>query len=322
MSTTADAALAPSPAPVVVPAEAKASKEVGKKLSETISSPWGRVFVWALAILWTVPTFGLLVTSIRPEKQIKSSGWWLFFKHPSVTLDNYAQVLGSRSGISLGHFFLNSVKITIPSVVISVSLAALASYAFSWMDFKGRDWMFVAVVTMLVVPLQMAIIPLLGIFNQGAHIGSVPIFPALHLHDSVATVWIAHAVFGLPFCIFILKNFIGSLPSELIEASKIDGAGHLTIFRRVVLPLSVPSIASLSIFQFLYIWNDFFVGKIFGGGDNQPITAKLVEVSGNRGQAWHLLTSAAFISMVVPLAVFFSLQRYFVKGLLAGSVKG
>lgn len=294
----------------------------GKKLSSTLGRREGKVLVWFIAIFFTVPTFGLFLTSFRPERDIKSSGWWMFFRHPSVTFDNYAQVLGERSGINLGLFFLNSFKITIPAVIISITLAAMASYAFTWMEFKGREWMFVGVVGMLVVPLQMAVIPLLRLFTQGAHLGTTRIFPALGLADSVVGVWVAHAVFGMPFCIFILKNFVGSLPAELIEAARIDGGGHLTIFRRVVLPLSLPSIASLGIFQFIFIWNDFFIGKIFGGGDNSPVTAKLVEISGNRGQAWHLLTSAAFISMVVPLAVFFSLQRFFVKGLLAGSVKG
>ena len=295
---------------------------LGAKLTAVLGRREGKVLVWIIAILFTVPTFGLFLTSFRPEREIKSSGWWMFFRHPSVTFDNYAQVLGARSGINLGHFFLNSIKITIPAVIISITLASMASYAFTWMDFRGRDWMFVGVVGMLVVPLQMAVIPLLRLMTQGIHIGSTSVFPSLGVANSVVGVWIAHAVFGMPFCIFILKNFVGALPAELIEAARIDGAGHLTIFRRVVLPLSLPSIASLGIFQFIFIWNDFFVGKIFGGGDNSPVTAKLVEISGNRGQAWHLLTSAAFISMVVPLAVFFSLQRFFVKGLLAGSVKG
>ncbi len=292
------------------------------KLSRILGRREGKVLVWCIAIFFTIPTFGLLLTSFRPEREIKTSGWWMFFRHPSLTFDNYAQVLGKRSGINLGHFFLNSMKITIPAVIISITLAAMASYAFTWMDFRGRDWMFVGVVGMLVVPLQMAVIPLLHLMTQGIHIGSTRVFPALGVANSVVGVWIAHAVFGMPFCIFILKNFVGALPAELIEAARIDGGGHLTIFRRVVLPLSLPSIASLGIFQFIFIWNDFFVGKIFGGGDNSPVTSKLVEISGNRGQAWHLLTSAAFISMVVPLAVFFSLQRFFVKGLLAGSVKG
>ena len=299
-----------------------ASVPLGRKLSSTLGSTAGKWFVWLLAFLWTVPTFGLLLTSFRPEKQIKTSGWWTWFTSPTTTLDNYAQVLGKRSGIELSKYFLNSVQIAVPATLISVAVAALASYALSWMVFKGRDWLYVAIVGLLVVPLQMAIIPLLRLFNLGAHIGSATIIPALNIPNVVQT-WIAHACFGMPFCLFILKNFVSAIPQELIEASRIDGAGHMTIFRRIVLPLSMPAIASLGIFQFLFIWNDFFVGKIFaGGGDKAPITAKLVEVAGNRGQAWHLLTSAAFVSMVVPLAVFFSLQRYFVKGLLAGSVKG
>jgi alpha-glucoside transport system permease protein len=308
--------------PVVMTATEVATVGVGTKLSKTLGTSAGKWFVWLLAIVWTIPTFGLFVTSFRPEREIKTSGWWTWFAHRTTTLDNYAQVLGKRSGIELSKYFFNSVKIALPATLISVAIAALASYALSWMTFRGRDWLYVGIIGLLVVPLQMAIIPLLRLFNLGAHIGSVTVLPALDIPNVVQT-WIAHAVFGMPFCLFILKNFVAAIPAELIEAGRIDGAGHMTIFRKVVLPLSTPAIASLGIFQFLFIWNDFFVGKIFaGGGDQAPITAKLVEVSGNRGQAWHLLTSAAFISMLVPLAVFFSLQRYFVKGLLAGSVKG
>jgi alpha-glucoside transport system permease protein len=306
----------------ISPIDVAPNASKGKKLSATLGSRRGKIFVWIIAILWTVPTFGLFVTSFRPERQIKSTGWWKVFTNPQFTLDNYQAVLGKESGIDLGRFFLNSFKIVLPSVFISVALAALASYALSWMEFKGRDWLFIAIVGLLVVPLQLAIIPLLKLFNFGAHIGSVPIFPSLPFKGTVFPIWIAHSIFGMPFCIFILKNFISALPSELIEAGKIDGAGHLTIFRRIVLPLSVPSIASLTIFQFIFIWNDFYVGKIFGGEENKPVIAALVSLSGSRGQAWELLTAAAFISAIVPLVVFFSLQRYFVKGLLAGSVKG
>ena len=300
----------------------RTSPPMGTKVATTLGTRAGKVFVWLIAILWTIPTFGLLVSSIRPERQIKSSGWWTFFAHPTFTLANYSSVLGSKSGINLGKYFLNSVKIAVPATIISVVVASLAAYAFSWMTFKGRDWLFTAVVAMLVVPLQMAIVPVLRLFLRGAHIGSFPILPSLHLSNSVVEVWIAHAIFGMPFCVFMLKNFVSAIPVDLVEAARIDGAGHLTVFRRVIIPLSVPALASLGIFQFLFIWNDFFIGKIFGGEANQPITAKLVQVSGNRGQDWHLLTSAAFVSMIVPLIVFFSLQRFFVRGLLAGSVKG
>jgi alpha-glucoside transport system permease protein len=254
---------------------------------------------------------------------VKTTGWWSMFLHPSVTLDNYRAVLSSAPGNeNLAHFFINSLKITIPATLLSVGIALLAAYAFSWMKFKGRDWLFVAVVALLMVPLQMALIPLLRLFTGGAHIGSVTIIPYLHLNNSAAAIWIAHCCFGMPFCIFILKNFVSSLPREIIEAARVDGAGHATVFIRLIVPLTVPAIASLSIFQFMWIWNDYLVGKVFGGTDNVPLTAHLAEMTGTRGQSWHLLTAAAFVSMVVPLAVFFALQRYFVRGLLAGAVKG
>ena len=222
----------------------------------------------------------------------------------------------------MGHFFLNSLKITVPATVLSVGVALLAAYAFSWMKFKGRDWLFVAVVALLMVPLQMALVPLLQLFSGGAHIGTVTIFPYLHLNNTVAAVWIAHVAFGMPFCIFILKNFVGSLPREVIEAARVDGAGHVVVFTRLVVPLSVPAIASLCIFQFMFIWNDYLIGKIFGGSENIPVTAKLADVTGTRGQSWHLLTAAGMVSMILPICVFFALQRYFVRGLLAGAVKG
>ena len=201
-------------------------------------------------------------------------------------------------------------------------VAALAAYGFSWIEFKGRDWLFNFIMGMLIVPLQMCLIPILRFFTGGAHLGNVTILPYLGLDNSVVAVWIAHSIFGLPFCIFLMKNFIGGLPREIIEAARVDGASHLTMFLKLVLPLSLPSVASVAIFQFVYIWNDYLVGLVFGGSDNTPIIAKMVEVTGTRGQSWHLLTAAGFVSMVVPVAVFLSLQRFFVRGLLAGSVKG
>ncbi len=301
----------------------KSGEPMGRSVAASMSSPKGRVVVILLVFLWTIPTFGVLVSSFRKEIDVKTTGWWQVFWKPSLTLKNYSSVLGSKSGgDNLAKFFGNSLRITIPAVILSVGVAALAAYAFSWMEFKGRDWVFTTVVAMLVVPLQMALVPLGLLFTGGAHIGSVTIFPNFHLRNSIIPIWIAHTCFGMPFCIFLLKNFMSSLPRELIEAARVDGAGHLTVFRKIVLPLSVPAVASLGIFQFVYIWNDLLIGKVYGGTKNQPIIAKLVEVSGTRGQSWHLLTAAAFISMVVPLVVFFSLQRYFVRGLLAGAVKG
>ena len=305
-------------------AEGKIPMEpVGRSIAASLTGRTGRIMVYILVFLWTIPTFGLTSSSIRPELDVKTTGWWKIFTKPHFTFSNYASVWGSSNGgDGLSHFFMNSLRITIPSTLISVGLAALAAYAFAWMDFKGRDWIYVAVITMLIVPLQTAIIPLLRLFTGGAHIGSFTIFPDLGLTNSVVTIWIAHTCFGMPFCIFLLRNFMSSLPREVMEAARVDGAGHLTTFRKIVLPLSVPALASLVIFQFVYIFNDLLIGKVFGGTKNFPLIAKLVEVSGTRGQSWHLLTAAAVVSMVLPMIVFFSFQRYFVRGLLAGAVKG
>jgi alpha-glucoside transport system permease protein len=324
MSIAEPAALATPAGAALGTEQAQAFKEpIGRSVNAALSSKTGKVLVIILVFLWTIPTFGVFASSFRTENDVKTTGWWQVFFKPHLTLQNYKDVLGSSSGgDNLSHFFLNSLRITIPAVLISVGVAALAAYAFSWMHFKGRDWLYVVVISMLVVPLQLALIPLGQLFTGGAHIGSFPIFPNFHLRNSIITIWVAHTAFGMPFCIFILKNFVASLPREIIEAARVDGASHLVIFRKLVIPLSVPAIASLAIFQFVYIWNDLLIGKVYGGTINQPIIAKLVEVSGTRGQSWHLLTAAAFISMVTPLIVFFSLQRYFVRGLLAGSVKG
>ena len=305
------------------------AEPVGRSAAAVLTGRSGKIIVYIIAGLWTIPTLGLMISSVRPEVAVKTTGWWRVFSNPKFTLQNYKSVWGSSSGgDNLGHFMVNSLRITIPSVVISVGVACLAAYAFSWMQFKGRDWIYVAVVTCLIIPLQVAIIPLLRTVNLGAHLtipfttSTFTVFPNLHLTNSVVTIWIAHTCFGMPFCIFLMRNFMSSLPKEVMEAGRVDGAGHLTMFRKVVLPLSVPAIAAATIYQFVYIFNDLLIGKVFGGSKNLPIIAKLVEVSGTRGQSWHLLTAAAVISMIVPLIVFFSLQKYFVKGLMAGAVKG
>jgi alpha-glucoside transport system permease protein len=303
--------------------KALGGEPIGRSVSAVLSSRTGRYLVYGLVFFWTIPTFGLLVSSFRPEKAVKTTGWWTALWRPSFTLKNYSAVLSAGpNNDNLAHYFLNSLKITIPATVLSVGIALLAAYAFAWMKFKGRDWLFVAVVALLMVPLQMALIPLLRLFTGGAHIGTFTVFPYVHLNNSAAAIWIAHCCFGMPFCIFILKNFVSSLPREIIEAARVDGAGHATVFIRLIVPLTVPAIASLSIFQFMWIWNDYLVGKVFGGSSNVPVTAKLAELTGTRGQSWHLLTAAGMVSMILPLAVFFALQRYFVRGLLAGSVKG
>lgn len=305
-------------------ATAHGGEPVGRSVSAALTSRVGRWMVIILVVFWTIPTFGTLVSSFRPEIDVKTTGWWKFFTSPNFTLNNYKRVLSSAPGEdNMGHFFLNSVRITVPATILSVGIALIAAYAFSWMKFKGRDWLFVVVVGLLMVPLQMALVPLLRLFTGGAHIGTIPIFPDLGLANTIPAVWIAHICFGLPFCIFILTNFVKALPAEIIEAARVDGAGHATVFIKLVVPLSVPAIASLCIFQFMYIWNDYLVGKVFGGaGENVPVVAKLAEVSGTRGQSWHLLTASGMVAMVVPICVFFALQRYFVRGLLAGAVKG
>jgi alpha-glucoside transport system permease protein len=284
-----------------------------------------RITVLAIVLIWLVPTVGVLVTSFRPEELVDSTGWWTAFEHPfraaAWTLENYRAALSAGG---FGNAFLNSLAVSIPATVIPITIAAFAAYAFSWMDFRGRYVMFVAVVGLLVVPLQMALIPILRLYTRGASLGTFQIFPDLDLAGSFLGVWLAHTAFGLPLAIYLLRNYIGSLPSSIIESAKIDGADHFTIFRRLIVPLSVPALAAFAIFQFLWVWNDLLVAYVFLGGtrQNQVLTLALANLVGARGENWQLLTAAAFISMALPLVVFFSLQKYFVRGLTAGGVKG
>jgi len=283
-----------------------------------------RITIAVIVILWLIPTVGVLVTSFRPEALVDSTGWWTALAHPfraaEWTVENYRLALNE----GFGNAFLNSLAVTIPSTVIPITIAAFAAYAFSWMHFKGRDVLFIVVVALLVVPLQMAIIPILRLYNGGATIGRLIVFPDLDLVGSFLGVWLAHTGFGLPLAIYLLRNFIGALPSSIIESARIDGADHFTIFWRLVVPLSVPSLAAFAIFQFLWVWNDLLVAYVFLGGTDETsvLTVALRNLVGQRGENWHLLTAAAFISMALPLIVFFSLQKYFVRGLTAGSVKG
>jgi len=274
-----------------------------------------------IAILWTIPTFGLFVTSFRPGADSQSTGWWTVFVNPSFTLDNYFEALTSGgTALTLGQSFINSLAITIPATVIPIAVASLAAYAFAWIDFKGRNILFVFVFALQIVPIQMALVPLLSLFSRGLEIGGVAVFPGFELRDvdhSFATVWIAHAIFGLPLAIFLLHNFIAEIPAELIEAARVDGAGHGQIFFRMILPLAMPAIASFAIFQFLWVWNDLLVATIFAPSSSLPLTQTLNSLSGSWGSKWFLQSAGAFISIIVPLIVFFALQPFFVRGLLA-----
>ena len=298
----------------------------GERIRRVLSSRAASVVAVLIAVLWTIPTFGLFVNSFRPTDDIRETGWWTMFTDPSFTLDTYNYVLYSTSqGGGLIRNLVNTVVITIPGVIIPVAFAVMAAYALSWIEFRGRNLLYIAMFALQVVPLQMALIPLLSFFSRGLSIGGLTIMPAWELTgvQTIIQIWVAHAIFGLPLAIFLLHNFMQELPADVMEAARIDGASHSQIFRKVALPLVTPALASISIFQFLWVWNDFLVGRTFGGGlATQPLTAVLGDLAGTRGFGWTRLPAAAFVAIVVPLIVFLLLQRYFVRGLLAGSVKG
>jgi alpha-glucoside transport system permease protein len=284
-----------------------------------------RITIVVIVILWSIPTLGVLITSFRAEALVNTSGWWTALARPfdtaQWTLENYRSAIDAQG---FGNAFMNSLAVAIPATVIPITIAAFAAYAFSWMEFRGRFTLFVAVVGLLVVPLQMALIPILRLFTQGIIIGRWIVFPDLDLNQSFLGIWLAHTAFGLPLAIYLLRNYIGSLPSSIIESARIDGADHFTIFWRLIVPLSVPALAAFAIFQFMWVWNDLLVAYVFLGGSvqNRVLTVALRNLVGTTGENWQLLTAAAFISMSLPLVVFFSLQRYFIRGLTAGSVKG
>lgn len=275
---------------------------------------WPRIFLHAAVILlcfvWLVPSLGLLVSSFRPKNLIAISGWWEAFASPiKFTLDNYSYVL-SRGHMGLS--FANSLIIAVPSTVMPILVAAYAAYAFAWMRFPFKEGIFLAIVALLVVPLQMTLIPVLRLFN------------ALGLTGSFAGIWLAHTGYGLPFAIYLLRNFMQDLPGSLLESAFLDGASHPQIFFRLILPISVPAIASLAIFKFMWVWNDLLIALIYLGGTAAvaPMTVTMSNMVNSYGGGWEYLTAAAFISMALPMLVFFTLQKYFVRGILAGSVKG
>jgi alpha-glucoside transport system permease protein len=285
----------------------RASTRIKKKATSPVAS----AIAVLLAVVWTIPTFGLLVSSFRPELAIKTTGWWTFFSDPQLTLENYQAALSTDTQSGLGNFFVNSFVITIPAVIIPICLASLAAYAFAWIDFRGRDFLFVLVFALQIVPLQVALLPLLTMYVS------------VGLGGTFWTIWLSHATFALPLAIFILHNFMSEIPKSLVEAARVDGAGHVKIFFRIMLPLMTPALAAFGIFQFLWVWNDLLVALTFASDDTvQPMTVALANLSGTRGTAWELLSAGAFISIIVPVVVFLSLQRYFVRGLLAGGLKG
>jgi len=289
------------------------------KIRQIFSAAPLRIAIIVIALVWTIPSVGLLITSFRNPNDIQTTGWWTVFQHPfelsQYTIQNYAQVI---SADGMGEAFLNSLLVTIPAVVIPITIAAFAAYAFAWLEFPGRTFFFVVVVGLMVVPLQMALIPLLSLYVD------INNLIGIKLNGEFLGVWLAHTGFGLPLAIFLLFGYISALPREIMESAHVDGASPLTTFTRLVLPLSVPVIASFAIFQFLWVWNDLLVALVFLGTNPEKtvLTSRLSALVGERGQDWHILTSGAFVTMIVPLIVFFALQRYFVRGLTAGSVKG
>jgi alpha-glucoside transport system permease protein len=314
MTPTGGAPATPDP-DAVVPTLGPAGR-VRKKMTNPVAS----AVALLIGVLWTIPTITLLVQSFRDKHAQDTKEPWTF---SGLTTDNYRRVLSGSGNIL--HNLINSLVIVVPAALIPIAVAALASYALVWIDFRGRDWVYIGIFALQVVPLQVAVVPLLRFVVSGAHIGSVTIFPATGLAGTVGAVWLAHACFALPLAIFLMHNFMSEIPRDLMEAARIDGASHGQIFRQIMFPLIRPALAAFGIFQFLWVWNDLFVGIVMSGGnpDIAPITVAISNLQNSTsGAGGELLPAAAFVSIVIPLAVFIALQRYFVRGLLAGSVKG
>jgi alpha-glucoside transport system permease protein len=287
------------PAPVV-------REGVAPKILRVLGKAPVNLVLIAIGLLWLVPTFGLLLTSLMSPADIAAGGWWQLFTKPSIaTLESYRELWQNEA---LRDSLLTTLQIAVGATVIPIFVAALAGYAFAWLDFPGRDWLFILVIALLVVPLQMALIPIFSLYNT------------VGLFDTVIGLVLFHTAFGLPFAIFLLRNFFIGIPKDILESARIDGASEFRIFFRLILPLGLPAIASLAIFQFLWTWNDLLVALTFGR-DTRPITVAILSQLSEFGSSIEIIAPASFISLVLPLAVFFAFQRYFVQGLLAGSVK-
>ena len=279
-----------------------------ERLVRMVSRTPLHIALLAIGVVWLVPTVGLAVTSFRTPDNINSSGWWHAFGQWHWTLHNYGSVIHATG---MGHAWVNSLIITVPATLAPLTLGALAAFGFAWVPFPFRDTIFLLIVALMIVPIQTSLVPLLKLFRDYGH-----------LNNSYWGIWFAHTAFGLPLAIFLLRNFFITLPRDLIEAARMDGASNLAIFRRIVIPLSVPALASFGIFQFLWVWNDLLMALIFvSDPSKQPMTVRIPYLLSTYGTEYNLLSAAAFLLMIVPLIVFFALQRYFVQGLLAGSVK-
>jgi alpha-glucoside transport system permease protein len=291
-----------------VPVETvQAERSLGARLASGVSGGLLRVVLLVVGLFWLVPTIGLLLSSLRKPEDMAASGWWEVFSKPSqLTFESYDKLLQNSD---ITDSILNTVMITVPATLLVVVIGSLAGYAFAWMEFPGRDWWFLGVVGLLVVPVQVALIPIAELF------GNIGIF------GSLIGVILFHVGFGLPFAVFLLRNFFAEIPKELLEAARLDGAGELRLFVRVVMPLGGPAIASLGIFQFLWVWNDMLVALIFTDSGSQPITVALQTQVRQFGNNIDVLAPGAFISMAIPLVVFFAFQRQFVTGVMAGAVK-
>jgi len=282
-------------------------RSLGARLAEGVGGGLVRAFLIVVGLFWLVPTVGLLLASLRTPADMSASGWWKVFSEPSqLTFESYQKLLENGD---ITNSLLNTVLITVPATLLVVAIGSLAGYAFAWMEFPGRDWWFLGVVGLLVVPVQVALIPIAELFGK------------IGLFGTVLGVILFHTGFGLPFAVFLLRNFFAEIPRELLEAARLDGAGELRLFARVVLPLGGPAIASLGIFQFLWVWNDMLVALVFTKSGTQPITVALQTQVRQFGNNIDVLAPGAFISMVIPLVVFFAFQRQFVSGVMAGAVK-
>lgn len=309
----------PSTAAVAARSPLTGALQTGRRLAGRVPLHLALI---GLMVLWSIPTIALLVSSFREATAIASSGWWNAIKDPfELTVGNYRTVLEKQG---MARAFFNSVIITVPSTVLVILVAAWAAYAFAWMRFPARNVLFLLMVALLVVPLQMTLIPVLRLYTNLTVDAELPILGGrIFGTSSYVGIWMAHTAYGLPFAIYLLRNFFGSLPRELFESAYLDGASDLRVFFRMVLPLSMPAISALAIFQFLWVWNDLLVALILLGDPNlAPMTLKISNLVSSFGTNYQVLTAAAFISMALPLVIFFALQRYFVQGILSGAVKG